>query len=267
MLNEKRQAVTDEIAKNGNARTTAKRGPTGAERGAIARADKEVSAKRWRFQVDYDPERSTVLSQHEDETGWAMASAAAFGTTSGAFVDGSMGDLASVVKGRKDQPTEVEFNAALALVDGAEPANEVEAALLIQMASTHSLTMRCMAMAAASPGVAIDGGMGNLSVKLLRTFTAQIEALTKLRRGGEQVVRHIHVDNRGGQAVIAETVHTGACQNAKIADQSQGQYAGGPFGSAMPREDATWHGVPVPSPEREEEVQIARRPGRRTKRQ
>jgi hypothetical protein len=44
---------------------------------------------------------------------------------------------------------------------------------------------------------------GNLAVKLLRTYTAQLEALTKLRRGGEQTVRveHVHV-HAGGQAVV-----------------------------------------------------------------
>jgi hypothetical protein len=45
---------------------------------------------------------------------------------------------------------------------------------------------------------------GNLAVKLLRTYTAQVEALAKLRRGGEQTVRveHVHV-HAGGQAVGA----------------------------------------------------------------
>jgi hypothetical protein len=244
-----------------------KRKPTEAEREAVTRAEKETTARRWRFQADFDAEHSAIASQHEDEAGWAMVSAAAFGTTSGPFIDNSLGNLASVVKGGKHLPTPDEFNAALAFIDGAEPANEVEAALLIQMVSTHSLAMRCMARAAANPATAIDGGMGNLSIKLLRTYTAQIEALTKLRRGGEQVVRHIHVDNRGGQAVIAETVHTGAPQNAKIADQSQGQYVSSPFGTALLSKDAAGHVMPVPSAEGEKEMQNARRPSRGAKRQ
>ena len=34
-----------------------------------------------------------------------------------------------------------------------------------------------------------------MAIKLLRTYTAQLEALAKLRRGGEQTVRveHVHV--------------------------------------------------------------------------
>ena len=40
-------------------------------------------------------------------------------------------------------------------------------------------------------------------MKLLRTFTVQIEALAKLKRGGEQTVRveHVHV-YPGGQAIV-----------------------------------------------------------------
>src|SRR5262245_57428365 len=38
-------------------------------------------------------------------------------------------------------------------------------------------------------------GQRNMAIKLLRTYTAQLEALAKLRRGGEQTVRveHVHV--------------------------------------------------------------------------
>lgn len=41
----------------------------------------------------------------------------------------------------------------------------------------------------------------------MRSFALHAEALAKLRRGGEQVFRHVHV-NEGGQAVIAGTVNT-----------------------------------------------------------
>src|SRR4051812_855420 len=48
---------------------------------------------------------------------------------------------------------------------------------------------------------------GNLAVKLLRTYTTQIEALAKLRRGGEQRVRieHVHV-HEGAQAIVGNVV-------------------------------------------------------------
>ena len=45
-----------------------------------------------------------------------------------------------------------------------------------------------------------------MAVKLMRTYTAQIEALAKLQRGGEQVVKVVHV-HPGGQAVVGNVRH------------------------------------------------------------
>lgn len=59
-----------------------------------------------------------------------------------------------------------------------------------------------------------------LALKAQANCRATLEALGKLSRGGEQVVRHIHVDNRGGQAMIAKTIQTGG-GNEKIARQPQ----------------------------------------------
>jgi len=52
-----------------------------------------------------------------------------------------------------------------------------------------------------------------LGLKAQAQSRATIEALDRLARGGVQTVKHIHVDNRGGQAVIAETVNTGGREN------------------------------------------------------
>jgi hypothetical protein len=48
-----------------------------------------------------------------------------------------------------------------------------------------------------------------LALKAQANSRATIEALAKLTRGGEQVIKHVHVDNRGGQAVFTESVQTG----------------------------------------------------------
>jgi hypothetical protein len=44
---------------------------------------------------------------------------------------------------------------------------------------------------------------GNLAVKLLRTYTAQLEALQRYRGKGQQkvMVEHVHV-HQGGQAIV-----------------------------------------------------------------
>jgi hypothetical protein len=57
-----------------------------------------------------------------------------------------------------------------------------------------------------------------MAMKAQAQCRTTIEALDRLARGGEQVIKHVHVDNRGGQAVIADTVQTGG-QNAEIKEQ------------------------------------------------
>ena len=77
-------------------------------------------------------------------------------------------------------------------------------------------------------------------------------------QGGEQVVRHIHVDNRAGQAVIAETVNTGGPKNEKIDNQSDTTGAAG-SGPALLGTDSFGCGVPIPSREGQAAMQDARR--------
>jgi hypothetical protein len=57
---------------------------------------------------------------------------------------------------------------------------------------------------------------GSLAVKLMRTYTAQVEALARLRRGGEQrvIVHHVHV-NAGGQAIVGAVNHPGVAKNER----------------------------------------------------
>ena len=79
---------------------------------------------------------------------------------------------------------------------------------------------------------------GNLATKLSRTFTAQLKALADHRRGGEQVVRHIHV-YQGGQAVVAETVNVGDRGNEKLGNRSHA------LGSALLGENPHGYALPV----------------------
>lgn len=101
----------------------------------------------------------------------------------------------------------------LAFVGGCNCQNEMQAKLAVQTALTNDAATRALKVVGSADMIDVARVYGDLAVKLLRTSTAQFEALAKLQRGGEQVVRHIHVDNRGGQAVFAETVQTGG-QNA-----------------------------------------------------
>lgn len=139
-----------------------------------------------------------------------------------------------------------------------EPQNQAEALLLVQMYVTHDAAIRALSMMGKAEWVPQIQTFGNLATKLLRTSQGQMDTLARMRRGGEQVVRHIHVDNRGGQAVIAETVNTGGPKNGKIDEQSDAAGAAG-VGSALPCTDPIGNGVPITSREGEEALQNARR--------
>jgi hypothetical protein len=68
------------------------------------------------------------------------------------------------------------------------------------------------------------------------------------------VIRHIHIDNRGGQALVAEQVVTGGA-NAESREQS---YEQGALGPALLGEDPLGNIVPMPGREGEEPMPVAR---------
>jgi hypothetical protein len=100
--------------------------------------------------------------------------------------------------------SDTSVNAVLAFIEGAEPKNEVEAALAIQMACAHAVSMAVLSRAGGAYGgdrhVAM---MAAAAARLLNAFTAQVEILRRLRSGGTQVIRIERVEvKEGGQAVI-----------------------------------------------------------------
>lgn len=101
------------------------------------------------------------------------------------------------------------YNAALSFVESMAPQNQAEVLLLVQMYITHDAAIRALSQLGSADWVPTIQTFGNLATKLLRTSQGQMETFARMRRGGEQVVRHVHVDNRGGQAVITENVQTG----------------------------------------------------------
>ena len=152
---------------------------------------------------------------------------------------------------------ESRYNAALSFIESMNPQNQAEALLLVQMYVTHDAAIRSLSMMGSAEWVPQAQTYGNLAAKLLRTSHAQMETLARLRRGGEQVVRHVHVDNRGGQAVLAENVHTGGEKNGKIEDQSHGAGAAG-IGPALLGTHALGNGVSLPGCTGPEAVPYAR---------
>ena len=89
------------------------------------------------------------------------------------------------------------------MIEAAAPRNEIEAALAVQMACTHSAAMSVLARFSRA---VIDRQvipLASAAARLLRAYSVQVEAVRRLRHGGDQYVRveHVHI-NDGAQAVI-----------------------------------------------------------------
>jgi hypothetical protein len=128
----------------------------------------------------------------------------AFGTASSAFVEASLHQLIAAARLPGSGISEIAVNASLAFIEGAKPRDEVECALLIQMACTHSATMAVLGRLGSAHGPTRSStAMASAAARLLRAYATQVETLRRLRSGGSQLVRveHVHV-NEGGQAVI-----------------------------------------------------------------
>ena len=196
--------------------------PTEREKTAMARAKERVLARRKRPHLTVKGEGGSlhVGSPHADAIGHSYHMLDALGTCSYDFENQVLGQVFGTLCDRGQQyPSEQAANAALAIIAGAEPSNEIEALLASQMAATHGLAMLLLSRTRKTDDARVLEANGNLGVKLLRTFTMQAETLAKLRRGGGQTVRveHVHV-HAGGQAVVGNVAAGGGAQ-PKIEEQ------------------------------------------------
>jgi hypothetical protein len=101
------------------------------------------------------------------------------------------------------------LNVLLALIEGAKPQGEIEAALVVQMACTHAASMAVLArlVGGHGPDDRTMAVRASAAGRLLRAYATQVETLRRLRNGGSQIVRveHVHV-NEGGQALIGNVM-------------------------------------------------------------
>jgi hypothetical protein len=100
--------------------------------------------------------------------------------------------------------SEKAVNASLAFIEGAKPRDEIECALVIQMACTHTAAMAVLGRLGSAHGPDRSvSATASAAGRLLRAYATQAETLRRLRSGGTQVVRVERVNvNEGGQAVI-----------------------------------------------------------------
>src|SRR6516225_6477557 len=91
------------------------------------------------------------------------------------------------------------------MIEAASPKDEIEAALAVQMACTHTAAMAVLAKLDSGFGTERRiAAIGSTAARLMRAYATQVEVLRRLRNGGQQYVRveHVHV-NDGGQAIVS----------------------------------------------------------------
>jgi hypothetical protein len=128
----------------------------------------------------------------------------ALGTKSSDFVNASLSELQAAAHLPFGGISEVGMNAALALIEAAAPRNEIESALAVQMACTHTAALAVLARFSGGGGSERRVvALASAAARLMRAYSGQVETLRRLRHGGDQHVRveHIHI-NEGAQAVI-----------------------------------------------------------------
>ena len=189
----------------------------------------------------------------EDKDVYAAGLYDALGTTSSAFANDTLAKIIRIIAPDGNVKAE-QYNAAIAIMASVEPENELEATLASQMVAANDCAMRCMNAMVLSDHLDHRRMHGDLANKFMRTFTAQIDALSRLRRGGEQIVKHVYV-GEGGQAVFAKGIYHERGANYETGGQG---HASTHQCSALPGPDAARDGVPVPG-NAEREVSHARR--------
>jgi hypothetical protein len=151
---------------------------------------------------------ATIVAQTAPPDGagqnWWKRLNAALGTMSDDFVNASLLQIQAAARSPYGKISETAINGALAMIEAAAPRNELEGALAVQMACTHTAAMSVLAK--------MDSGFGSerritafgsTAARLMKAYAMQLEVLRRHRGGGQQFVRveHVHI-NAGGQAII-----------------------------------------------------------------
>lgn len=197
-------------------------------------------------------------SMHRDLEAWEIQIFDAFGTRSQSTVWTFLNQLTLLCYGQPDYgpmgwtPDENEINAAINIISGSRPRNEIEAILVAQMVAIHIMLMktaaRSLRFGECEPNAAATAG------KLARTYAIQCDALAKLKgRSGKQRItvryerhnhnhdhKHIHAEIDGGVSGFEGRPQG---PSARVGGVSAIEHEPGP---ALSGPDAARDGVPMP---------------------
>ena len=102
---------------------------------------------------------------------------------------------------------ELVTNVAISLVQGIGPRDALEAMLAAQMVATHTTAMEMLRrLNLEQKSTEISDSIASRATKLMRTFTAQVEALNRHRNAGKQVITVNHI---GQQVNASEAIAFG----------------------------------------------------------
>jgi hypothetical protein len=181
--------------------------PTDAERVEVRDYLARARARRRapRFTVERRPGKPVRLDQTQVHPGVAAVRMMnALGTTSVDLADRLLNQILNATHLQPPgQPiSEQNLNAAVAAVTGIGPRDDAEAMLATQMVGVHWTAMELLRQVGATGNRLQLNDAGSLAVKLLRTYTAQLEALKRYRSAGEQRVVVQHVNVTADQAAV-----------------------------------------------------------------
>jgi hypothetical protein len=245
-----------------------KREPSDRQKAELAKAKERANARRPPLPLDARKSaagNTEVGSKTTDQELYYDRLLDVTGTESEIWMNGLVSSLLNAAGERDADKASASLLEGLAFLNGLGPRDEVEAALAVQMFAMHRMAMAASQRAGAAEMRDQYRDYANISVKAMRTYVAQVEALAKLRSGGKQQVevRYVYVDARGGQNIIGSQVapRGGGAQPAFGHQSHTPGLTGLPFapGVAVWGEDAEGDALPLPCREEPQTLQDARR--------
>jgi hypothetical protein len=182
--------------------------PTALEQTALDKHEARAATKSPAPRIlVVDRDKGQIIPDHLDEAVACKLLMEALGTTDHDFSSG----IIRLLFETGDKLDELKFNFLLAVIKDAKPNDQLETMLFAQMAVLHWSVMKFgRHFELFETTNQQDSAAGALS-KLMRTYTAQMDALKRYRGGGEQkiTVQHFSV-NDGGQAIVGNISHSAA---------------------------------------------------------
>ena len=158
---------------------------------------------------------TTPSFDHPDGLIGVILAMRAMGTDSPNFLAGMLSQLLEAST-TLSNPQAQEANFILSVIDGVEPRDQLEAMLAAQMGALQMASMKMAGRLARAETVPQQDSATRALAKLTRAFAQQVDALSRYRGKGQQVVRveHVHV-HAGGQAIVGPVDASGRGHDEK----------------------------------------------------